>query len=175
MFELSGFLHSRQGAQPKMLILPTVLGPCCMLLTLSLFAVTAAVGAIPDGNNALLWTTQALVLFIGMYVVMAAIRDYFRSIATLEQDLRNFTIDKATCFCCQKNHPGDMLCIAMRQGCLAEDHRPVVWHSGGIRASRPNRSSKLSHAAAVKGLFQLLAVHCFPDSHCFGIHRHHIC
>ncbi|CAE7464475.1 unnamed protein product [Symbiodinium natans] len=98
VFELSGFLHSRQGAQPKMLILPTVLGPCCMLLTLSLFAVTAAVGAIPDGNNALLWTTQALVLFIGMYVVMAAIRDYFRSIATLEQDLRNFTIDKEICY-----------------------------------------------------------------------------
>ena len=81
-----------------------------MLQSLSLFAVTVAIGAIPDRNKAFLWTAQAVLLFIGMYVVTAAIRDYFRSIATLEQDLRDFTIDNATCFCCQKNHPGGMTC-----------------------------------------------------------------
>ena len=104
MFEIAGFLRSRDGMKPKLIMRPTILGPCYLLQTLTVFMVFVGVGLVPDHPQWVFWTFQALVCFCGFYINMAAYRQYALSIENMQDELRGFTLQSATCWCCSIGH-----------------------------------------------------------------------
>lgn len=119
LFELSAFLKSRGSSEAKLLIRPTFLGPCSMILFSGICFVMLPVTTIsfnpswwPFGS--LLPALGALLfLFIGGYVMVGALRAYFRSLETLQERLQNISFDDCRCACCDLGHRlegVDLLC-----------------------------------------------------------------
>ncbi|CAK9059962.1 unnamed protein product [Durusdinium trenchii] len=109
IFELAAFLHTRPtGKKFKLLVRPLILGPCSVLLTLTMVVVVIAIGWVPqrDGlaGSEALWGGQVLVLFIGLWAMISVSRRYFRAVEQLRNELSHFSLEETECFCCQRNH-----------------------------------------------------------------------
>eukprot|EP00913_Durusdinium_trenchii_P031435 g29430.t1 len=91
IFELAAFLHTRPtGKKFKLLVRPLILGPCSVLLTLTMVVVVIAIGWVPqrDGlaGSEALWGGQVLVLFIGLWAMISVSRRYFRAVEQLRNE-----------------------------------------------------------------------------------------
>ncbi|CAE7432222.1 unnamed protein product [Symbiodinium sp. CCMP2592] len=103
IFELSAFLRSKKD--PKLIIRPTVLGPCYLLLSLALAVLVSSFGALPDGHGIYdVMLVQGCLFGVGFYPIVASFREYFRSIDTLQSTLEHFSVQDTTCHCCRMNH-----------------------------------------------------------------------
>ncbi|CAE7228223.1 unnamed protein product [Symbiodinium pilosum] len=108
VFELSAFLKAQQGrvgdklpnVQIKPLLLGLVAGSVVVcVLALGVFAVFN-----PFDNVIVMWSMLLLfVLAEGIFVVHA-FRRYFRSLEHTLQQLRDFQLQNAFCWCCSVNH-----------------------------------------------------------------------
>lgn len=113
VFELSAFLKSKQASERVLVISPTFLGPCSIILFISVFIMMLPVIIVPmlglysaSGQSVFLIPTCSAVLFIFVtgYFVVVALRRYFRSVETLKEKLRNINFDNTRCACCDQGH-----------------------------------------------------------------------
>ena len=109
VFEMSAFLHSRPaGERPKLIIRPTILGPCLISLPTGFFAIIVAIGSLDweelVEKTYILFPLMGLCASIGGYASIAALRAYFGSVQLLEDELCNFTVLDSLCSCCSARH-----------------------------------------------------------------------
>ncbi|CAE6973405.1 unnamed protein product [Symbiodinium sp. CCMP2592] len=109
MFEIAGFLKSRkEGETPRIVLRPTMLGPCYLVQTLTLFLLLTLLGNISmhisgDGQQAV-WTLYLLVVFGVLYINAAGFRIYFRSVNDSMDRLACWRLADVSCFCCSDGH-----------------------------------------------------------------------
>ena len=114
VFELAAFLKSKQASKEVLLISPTVLGPCSIVLFLGVFVVMLPVTLLPMpevslGHYSVPLFSALLVAFISGYWIAAVFRAYFRSVETLKERLLNISFHER-CACCDLGHAGGILC-----------------------------------------------------------------
>ena len=109
MFEIAGFLKSRrEGERPRIVLRPTMLGPCYLVQTLTLFLLLTVIGNISihvsgDGQRAV-WTLYLVVCFGVLYINAASFRIYFRSVSDSLDRLACWSLADVHCFCCSDGH-----------------------------------------------------------------------
>ena len=111
VFELAAFLHSHPAeTKPQLLVRPLILGPCSVLLTLTMVVVVSALTWIPEqykGNPTylvILWVSQACMLMVTLGWIISVARRYFRAVDNLRTELETFTLEQTECDCCHRNH-----------------------------------------------------------------------
>ncbi|CAK9053733.1 unnamed protein product [Durusdinium trenchii] len=105
MFEVAGFLRSRPDSEkPRLIMRPTILGPCYILQTFTVFIVFVSVGLVPDHTPWVFFAFQALVCFCGFYINVAAYRNYFSSIEKMQAELCGFALQNTASDCCSREH-----------------------------------------------------------------------
>ncbi|CAE7944849.1 unnamed protein product, partial [Symbiodinium sp. KB8] len=119
LFELAAFLHSRSpGEKPRLIIRPTIFGPTLLFLTVAMALVQALVILMQDFRNTA-FPMEGIVVFMACYVNVVTYRSYFRSIEELKHQLRVFSVQDATCYCCSKGHRNRSACDKdMLLGCI---------------------------------------------------------
>ncbi|CAE7246770.1 unnamed protein product [Symbiodinium sp. CCMP2456] len=109
MFEIAGFLKSRrEGERPRIVLRPTMLGPCYLLQTLTVFLVFTVLDNISVHLSAdkqwVLWVLYVPVCFCGLYINTATFRIYFRSVNDSMDRLARWSLADVNCFCCSDGH-----------------------------------------------------------------------
>ena len=105
VFEIAAFVKSRpKGQRPKFIIRPTTLGPCYLLFTMTVWALTIVGDIVPDSDQELMWALQALAVFIGFSGSTFVLRRFFHSVDACRDMLGVFTVRDASCCCCSSNH-----------------------------------------------------------------------
>ncbi|CAE7280368.1 unnamed protein product [Symbiodinium natans] len=106
LFELAAFLKSHGDSAEALVVRPTVLGACTCALACGMSA-TMVITFFIRWNDLVL---AALVFmgwgFLGFTAAVAALRHYYESIREMQEQMRNFQIDQAKCWCCEKGHQG---------------------------------------------------------------------
>ncbi|CAE7410120.1 unnamed protein product [Symbiodinium sp. CCMP2456] len=109
MFEVAAFLHSREkGETPKVVLRPTILGPCYLVLTLTLILVLTIGDNVACDLSAssryVVWAFQFLICCCGLSVNIAAFRAYFRSVSDSQEKLASWRLADVKCACCDTGH-----------------------------------------------------------------------
>ena len=109
MFEVAAFLQSReQGETPNVVLRPTILGPCYLVLMLTLLLVLTigdnVAYALSANGRYVVWAFQFLICCIGLSVNTAAFRAYFRSVSNSEKMLAGWRLADVKCDCCDTGH-----------------------------------------------------------------------
>ena len=115
LFELAAFVKSKHVSEQVLLIRPTFLGPCSIVLFGGMFLVMLPLTTVPIPDPARLGDYFILIplsgamvfLFITGYFMVAAFRGYFRSVRALQVKLRNISFDNTRCSCCDAGHVQD--------------------------------------------------------------------
>ena len=121
LFELAAFLKSRKGREQKLTVRPTFFGPCSIVAFVLVQAACVPLIAVPidgaAGDYIILQATFSalgVIVYIVGQVAVKFVRNYFHSIATLKEQLRNISFDKTRSSCCDMNHEdgsgGRMVC-----------------------------------------------------------------
>ena len=92
MFEVAAFLRSREeGETPRVVLRPTMLGPCYLLLMLTVILVLTVADNVSvhlaASSHYVLWALQFLICFCGLSVNTATFREYFRSVSASQEQL----------------------------------------------------------------------------------------
>lgn len=107
IFEFAAFLKSRGSTMAKTpLIRPILFGACaltifgftCMVMFVMIFLFSL-------GFRAALLPSVGAIFFFILYPAAVTFRDYFWSMDTLAEQLRNFCISNSKCHCCSTGHP----------------------------------------------------------------------
>lgn len=91
VFELAAFLKSKKVNEQVLLIKPTILGPCSMIVFWGIsFAMLPAV-TVPFLEHSVVWNQVPIVAalifsLLGGYVMMSIFRSYFRGVEVLQED-----------------------------------------------------------------------------------------
>ena len=111
LFELAAFLKSRKGREQKLTVRPTFFGPCSIVVFALVQAACVPLITAPidgDPGNAAPAESTFLVLGVVLYILgqvaVKFMRNYFYSIETLKEQLRNISFDKTRSSCCDMNH-----------------------------------------------------------------------
>ena len=105
VFELAAFLKTRPaGAKRKLVIRPTIIGPCFLALTFAVQVILHSVGLVGDKSLTILLSATAAITFLGLLFCISAARSYFRSIHDLTTALRTFRLEDVRCWCCDTGH-----------------------------------------------------------------------
>ena len=119
LFELAAFLKSKDANEQALLLRPTFLGPCSIVLFVGASIVVLPLVATPIPNVGVQHFELASVysacvfLIVSGYPIVVAFRMYFRSVETLKVKLHTASFDTARCLCCDLGH-------------MNEDGRPVM-------------------------------------------------
>ncbi|CAE7510778.1 unnamed protein product [Symbiodinium sp. CCMP2592] len=109
MFEFAAFLTSREkGETPKVVLRPTILGPCYLVLMLTLIlALTIGDNVACDlsaSGRYSVWAFQFLICCGGLSVNTAAFRAYFRTVSNSQKKLAGWRLADVKCSCCDTGH-----------------------------------------------------------------------
>ena len=111
MFELSAFIHSHQGdTEPRLTICPVLLGPALLGLH---FALGAFVCLLTPFRPSWPFDYRLIVAALNLpcFVIAAhAVRNFFRSIDKMQQQVSKFSIEESTSSCCENAHPDGIGC-----------------------------------------------------------------
>jgi len=111
LFELAAFLKSNESKQvggKKVIIRPTFIGP----ISIAIF-MTATVAIIPtqmtfmNGKPTNIFLPLALCLIFGLivaYSVVSTLRNYFRDLDIMKQQLLSISLDATRSACCDREH-----------------------------------------------------------------------
>ena len=83
-----------------------MLGPSFVLVFASLCCMLLAVGFIPQrlADVRTLWPIMAALGFLAFYWSVAKLREFFRSVEALQQELQEFRCEDCLCHCCTSGH-----------------------------------------------------------------------
>ncbi|CAE7945316.1 UGT80B1 [Symbiodinium sp. KB8] len=107
IFELAGFLHSRQrGMKPQLMIRPTVLGIAVHLILAQLNITNFAASFFFDlvGAGMEFWIGHFVGATAVMLVVIHIGRGYARQVAKVHDDMAVFSLGNLKSFCCSVDH-----------------------------------------------------------------------
>jgi len=106
IFEIAAFLKSHPESEGTNLIMrPTMLAPCYLATTVTVFLVYVSVYLLPRSDDRVLkWAFEALLCFCGFYANTAAFREYFRSVEQMMEKLQQFKLQETACECCASGH-----------------------------------------------------------------------
>lgn len=152
VFELAAFLKSQQSSSEKVLLIrPTFLGPCSMVLFFGSFFMMLPVTTMSFNQS---WGPFGLIVralgallfvFIAGTFISLALRAYFRSVERLLEELRNISVENCRCACCDLDHTMDganLLCDReIVKECVS------IWF-GSLEAFEESIRSELSDAMA---------------------------
>lgn len=113
MFEIAGFLHSRElregteGTEskiPRLDIRPIWAAPCTVAIAVSLFGAMLALLIAPFSNPIIGSSIFGVLAVTCFHVAAESVRNYNRCIDKLQFELKSFDMQKAQCYCCSVNH-----------------------------------------------------------------------
>ncbi|CAE7221838.1 unnamed protein product [Symbiodinium sp. CCMP2592] len=106
LFELAAFLKSHGASRAALLVRPTLLGGCTFALACGM-SITMVITFFIRWNDLIL---AALVFmcwgFLGFTAAVAIMRHYYEQVRDMQEQMRNFQLDQARCWCCEKGHQG---------------------------------------------------------------------
>ena len=112
LFELAAFLKSRRGREQKLTVRPTLFGPCSIVAFCLVQALCVSIATLPleepeskEANYGALCLLMAIAFIVGQ-LATKFFRNYFHSIETLKEQLRNVSFDKTRSSCCDEKHVG---------------------------------------------------------------------
>ena len=83
-----------------------MLGPSFVLVFASLSCMLLAAGFIPASHVGVLtlWPILTAIGFVAFYLSVAKLREFFRSVEALQQELQEFRCEDCLCHCCSSGH-----------------------------------------------------------------------
>eukprot|EP00435_Cladocopium_sp_Y103_P020223 s603_g4.t3 len=111
LFELAAFLQSRKTRKQALIVRPVFLGPISigLFLTMSILAMPAT--TVPIRNRTLVFIPMSAVLLLGMmaaYPAVSTLRNYFRDLDVMKQQLLSISFDTTRSACCDQDHVDPM-------------------------------------------------------------------
>jgi hypothetical protein len=107
LFELAAFLQSKKSGKKALMIRPIFLGPVSIVVFVTFF-VTLLPGTFSlNDSQETGYMSNGAVMFVGlatMYPAVSAIRNYFRELDTMKQQLLSISFDSTRCACCSLGH-----------------------------------------------------------------------
>mmetsp|Transcript_70245 Transcript_70245/g.164501 ORF Transcript_70245/g.164501 Transcript_70245/m.164501 type:complete len:524 (+) Transcript_70245:65-1636(+) len=115
LFEIAAYLKSHSSQDARLSVRPVVLGPLAMSVFLGFSFAVLGVMLLPRAGteSGTILTRIALTTAAGsaaLWYPLSALRSFYRSIDTMQAQLRDFRMDSATCYCCSSGHENRMLC-----------------------------------------------------------------
>ncbi|CAL1162318.1 unnamed protein product [Cladocopium goreaui] len=111
LFELAAFLQSRKTRKQALIVRPVFLGPISIgiFLTMSILAMPATM--VPIQNRTVVFIPMGAVLLLGMmaaYPAVSILRNYFRDLDVMKQQLLSISFDTTRSACCDQDHVDPM-------------------------------------------------------------------
>eukprot|EP00435_Cladocopium_sp_Y103_P018084 s2117_g4.t1 len=108
LFELAAFLKSKKVERKQVLIVrPVFLGPMSIVFFLTISAAVMPITTVPVETVTAGFIPAAVVLLLSMVVGYAAVsilRNYFRDLDIMKQQLLSISFDSTRSACCDRNH-----------------------------------------------------------------------
>ena len=157
MMELAAFFSSHEQPEAKIRIRPTSMAPCVLVMAIATWvAMLLWILALFEG--ALDLPLQFAARWLAFYVVAAFLRAHYRATETMLERLSSFTVEGASCTCCDRGHemldgrPVDVCDREIVEDCIRNWYGSVQSFEGIVRL----RIRKM--------LYQQLGASLFPYS-----------
>ena len=107
LFELAAFLKSKQSQKKALVVRPTFLGPISIGVFLTVSACVMPVTTVPVHTELTVIVPIAAVLLVGLvvaYPAVSTLRNYFRDLDVMKQQLQSISFDTTRSACCDQDH-----------------------------------------------------------------------
>ncbi|CAE7402127.1 unnamed protein product [Symbiodinium natans] len=159
VLELAAFLKSQDGKATGLCIRPTFLGPCAVVLFLinsaSMIVVRSMQGTADYFSNVAVAAPVLLVIFTCLGSLSSeAFRDFFRKLASMQEQLPHFRLQDAACHCCDIHH--------FENGQRVPCDREVVNECIGSWFGSPREFEGSVHSMVLPAMETQLGYYLFP-------------
>ena len=107
LFELAAFLKSKQSQKKVLVVRPTFLGPISIGVFVTVSAFVMPVTTAPVHTELTVIVPIAAVLLVGLvvaYPAVSTLRNYFRDLDVMKQQLQSISFDTTRSACCDQDH-----------------------------------------------------------------------